>query len=1565
MFNKKRIFVFVVFLLCLFFMMTFAGSPSQNAAIATRTVIFTDGYNMKDIAKYEVEVGKDAVVPDAPEHKGYVFGGWYDFVNQDIKVTNFNYILQDLHVIAKYGRDANGNGIADDEDDYFTVTFMDSISKTVIKSESVLVGMSATAPNAPTHEGYVFTGWDKGYSKVTSDIIVNTIYDSNVASYSSYKVEYYKVYNKVASLYDTKTLNAKTGSNVTAEIINIEGYTYNKDNASNVISGTVLSENSLVLKVYYDANNHNVTINPVCEGDDCDLIEEEHEYGDEFTLPTLTNKYILTYEEPNIKKEDQLGFEEKEATLLGYCKAMQTCDESSRIKAGTTVTIKEDVTYYAVWSTEDVTLKAGKGYETQEKIYTFDKWSHVEEELEAGSVFTLSKNETVTAKYTSTPQKYDVTIDPACEGDKCDPTTEEDIEYGKPYTLPSLERIYKLEYKENKLVKEQLGTVERSAELLGYCKGVETCAKEDRLPIGKEVTVEADVTYYAQWNEEDLTITVATGKGYETQAEVFTFSGWTHNGEEVTAPTYKLSKEAGDAFIAQYTSTPQKYTVKFVDEDGTEISSVKYNYGTTAENVVKPADPTKASTAQYSYTFAGWTPEISAVTGDVTYTATYTEATNKYTVTWKNWDNSVLETDENVLYGATPEYNGETPTKAADAQYTYTFDKWTPEISEVTGNVTYTATYTSTTNEYTVTFVNWNGDVLLTQENIPYGGSAEDPTFTPTKPGNAQYSYRFIGWDEDYSNITGDLTVTAQYEEITNKYTVTWKNEDGTVLETDENVLYGATPEYNGETPTKAADAQYTYTFDKWTPEISAVTGDVTYTATYTETTNEYTVTWKNEDGTVLETDENVLYGATPEYNGETPTRPADETSSYKFSGWTPEISEVTGDITYTATFDVITLNYSFKMRVYRDGKEIENYDDLIYGDKVVYELVIENSGTASQTVTVADESLASSIGNITYDNSNKAIIEAVTGSGYEVTVPGKSGDTNGKETLTFEFTVTGKPNSTIVTNPTSDGTPVDEERTTNIETILSIKEITNVGSNIVLALDYSNSMSGTRLTNMRNAAIEFIDTVADGNTKVCIIAFPIPGGYKNEAVDKGCSTNADELIATMNSTDMKKVSQAAGTPYSSAFMMAGNKLNTAFTGTETKKPYHLVFLSDGAPTDTDNGYEILASDFKNKKVTIHTIGFSVSSSEKETLQGLATSGKYHDASTEDIGEVFADIANDIVTDKKHTKSGLANISNNIIPEREITFDITDVNGQHSTRSFTSNNLEEARTNGYIVDGSNGINNKVNAAHEVFKAGDKIEVTYYANDDGSNHGKTGVVLETFIADSITLNCPSVITKGTTQLSITSIPSNMYYGDVTKVTYSNNPRYVDVDKNTLVLTTKNKPNGTLYTGTETITITTASGLTASCTIEIVTEEEYANRTNNTNGISLNTELQGLRNNSFILGSDSINDASKDLDLVSEPETESNVSGDEEMVIDDIDSTDESIEEAIVEEQDIVASEDEITTIEPEIVEELEEPKLIFNEIKENDLEETNTSIVEEIIIPNKEFLLDEEETQEEE
>ena len=157
------------------------------------------------------------------------------------------------------------------------------------------------------------------------------------------------------------------------------------------------------------------------------------------------------------------------------------------------------------------------------------------------------------------------------------------------------------------------------------------------------------------------------------------------------------------------------------------------------------------------------------------------------------------------------------------------------------------------------------------------------PARPPVKEGDGQFGYTFTGWSPEIVPVTGEATYTAQFERTIRTFTVTWKNWDGSVLETDPDVAYGATPEYNGETPTRAGDEQNTYTFTGWTPEISAVTSDIIYTAVFETTVNTYTVTWMNEDGSVLEIDTNVAYGVMPEYNGETPTKAADESNSYTF----------------------------------------------------------------------------------------------------------------------------------------------------------------------------------------------------------------------------------------------------------------------------------------------------------------------------------------------------------------------------------------------------------------------------------------------------------------------------------------------------------------------------------------------------------------------------------------------------------------------------------------------------------------------------------------------------------
>ena len=49
-------------------------------------------------------------------------------------------------------------------------------NNTILKEEYVENGKSATPPDEPSREGYIFTGWDKSYENVTSDLTIKALY---------------------------------------------------------------------------------------------------------------------------------------------------------------------------------------------------------------------------------------------------------------------------------------------------------------------------------------------------------------------------------------------------------------------------------------------------------------------------------------------------------------------------------------------------------------------------------------------------------------------------------------------------------------------------------------------------------------------------------------------------------------------------------------------------------------------------------------------------------------------------------------------------------------------------------------------------------------------------------------------------------------------------------------------------------------------------------------------------------------------------------------------------------------------------------------------------------------------------------------------------------------------------------------------------------------------------------------------------------------------------------------------------------------------------------------------
>ena len=444
----------------------------------------------------------------------------------------------------------------------------------------------------------------------------------------------------------------------------------------------------------------------------------------------------------------------------------------------------------------------------------------------------------------------------------------------------------------------------------------------------------------------------------------YRFIGWSTSSSATTGQSEdSFTINEPTTLYAKFSAITDTYTIEWrewptEDENGNTIegnllarkTGVKYGDTLTYTG----ATPTKEPDDWYIYTFSGWytqpyhahgrtMEEWGIVTGNETYYPTF-EATlrNYYNITWANVDGN--STPFVVLYpeGDVPSYDG-IPSKADNTQYTYTFTGWKSlntgtvyavgeTLPTVTDNETYTAQFDSTPKNCTITWLNDDGTLIGTT-SVAYG---ETPTHAnPTKPDTAQYTYTFSGWTPEIVAVTGEATYTATYSSTVNEYTVKFVNEDGTELQSGK-VAYGETPVYNGETPTKAATAQYTYEFSGWTPEIAVVAGDTTYTAIYTSTVNTYTVTWTDDDGTVLEKDENVPYGTMPTYDGDTPEKDSTPEFNYEFAGWTPTVSEVMGDITYKAVYSNGTNSYVVTW-LDGDGNRLK-FETVSYGTKPVYE---------------------------------------------------------------------------------------------------------------------------------------------------------------------------------------------------------------------------------------------------------------------------------------------------------------------------------------------------------------------------------------------------------------------------------------------------------------------------------------------------------------------------------------------------------------------------------------------------------------------------------------------------
>lgn len=151
---------------------------------------------------------------------------------------------------------------------------------------------------------------------------------------------------------------------------------------------------------------------------------------------------------------------------------------------------------------------------------------------------------------------------------------------------------------------------------------------------------------------------------------------------------------------------------------------------------------------------------------------------------------------------------------------------------------------------HTVSF-NTNGGSEVDNQTVKHGEKVNKPA-DPTKDG-----YTFEGWyyqNEPWSFVgyvvTEDMVIEAKWKAI--DYTATFFNDDGTVLDNQENVHYGDQLTYNGETPVKPnPEDHYVYTFKGWDKELT-VNGDMAFTAQYDKEFAPYEEKYLNEEGEVI-----------------------------------------------------------------------------------------------------------------------------------------------------------------------------------------------------------------------------------------------------------------------------------------------------------------------------------------------------------------------------------------------------------------------------------------------------------------------------------------------------------------------------------------------------------------------------------------------------------------------------------------------------------------------------------------------------------------------------------------
>ena len=221
----KKLFILTFFMLLLFI-----------TGCSNKVVVKFDSNGGSEVSSITIEKGSTITEPTSPTKSGEEFVGWF-YNNEEWDFDTLVY--EDITLVAFWSNEVR-----------FKVTFFDIQGK-VLKTEYVVEGESATAPEAPKVDGLEFIGWDIDFTDVKSDLEISPIYDDGKEQFTVIFLD-----------YNGKTLKEETvkkGGNATPPSDpEREGHLFRGWNGSyeNVQANVIVRAKYLSKDIDYDIKYH-------------------------------------------------------------------------------------------------------------------------------------------------------------------------------------------------------------------------------------------------------------------------------------------------------------------------------------------------------------------------------------------------------------------------------------------------------------------------------------------------------------------------------------------------------------------------------------------------------------------------------------------------------------------------------------------------------------------------------------------------------------------------------------------------------------------------------------------------------------------------------------------------------------------------------------------------------------------------------------------------------------------------------------------------------------------------------------------------------------------------------------------------------------------------------------------------------------------------------------------------------------------------------------------------------------------------------------------------------------